>query len=102
MSSAARSACLEISSLSTLTWSVRGTGLALCTKSSSLSMSTRTSINGHLRGASGPRSVGRVDIFSHIPFSSAPQLFLQAYGHLVGDEIVDPSPERRKLLDAAG
>src|SRR5688572_23110618 len=35
------------------TWSVSGTGLALCTRSSSLSMRTRTSITAQCNDASG-------------------------------------------------
>src|ERR1039457_2308430 len=57
-----------------------GTDLALCTKSSSLSISTRTSIAS--------------------PSSSASQLFLQPFRDLLRDEIVDPAPERRELLHA--
>src|ERR1039458_7740992 len=55
-----------------------GTDLALCTKSSSLSMSTKTSIAS--------------------PSSSAFQLFLQPSRDFAGDEIVDPAPEGGELL----
>src|SRR5271170_2614359 len=57
----------------------------------------------YLRGGTlGPRSVGRSTSISLTPISSAPQLFLQTHRHLIGDKIVDPSPERGELLDTAG
>src|SRR5471030_1694607 len=57
-----------------------GTDLALCTKSSILSISTRTSIAS--------------------PSSSAFQLFLQPARDLARDEIVDPAPKGGELLHA--
>src|SRR5215216_3040286 len=72
-----------ISSLSTRTWSVSGTCLALWTRSSSLSMRTRTSMRLLARS------------------SSAGERFLQAPRDRVGDEVGDVSPEGRDLLDSA-
>src|SRR5215218_9498087 len=73
----------KISSLSTRTWSVSGTCLALWTRSSSLSMRTRTSMGLLARS------------------SSAVELFLQAPRHLVRDEVRYVAPEGRDLLDSA-
>src|ERR671918_744924 len=82
MSSAARSACLVTSSSEIRrTWSVSGTGLALWTRSSSLSIRTRTSIGTSV--------------------SSAAELFLQPGGDIVWHEIVDVPAERGQLLDTA-
>src|SRR5829696_8343916 len=71
----------KISSLSTRTWSVSGTGFALWTRSSSLSIRTRTSM---------------------APFSSLPgEQLLQPRGHAPWDQLLDVPTERRQLLDAA-
>src|ERR1044072_7245862 len=69
------------SSLSTRPWSVSGTCLALWTRSSSLSISTRTSMA--------------------LPVSSARQRFLQTLRDRLGDEIGDIASECGDLLHAA-
>src|SRR5919201_4278868 len=73
------------------TWSVSGTALALCTRSSSLSMSTSTSISGSLllRRDGGSGATGGI----HLPESPR-----YRFGH----QLVDPAPEGGDLLDAAG
>src|SRR3954452_18139640 len=71
----------SISSLSTRTWSVSGTCLALWTRSSSLSISTRTSMA--------------------LPVSSARERFLQTSRNRLGHEIRDVTPEGGDLLDSA-
>src|SRR3954452_1579228 len=72
----------SISSLSTRTWSVSGTCLALWTRSSSLSISTRTSMA--------------------LPVSSARDRFLQASRHSLGHELRDVASEDGDLLHSAG
>src|SRR4029450_3414174 len=72
------------------TWSVRGTAFALCTRSSSLSMRTRTSMaRSLLRGADGsPGPAVGVQLAEPLCHSSRHQA-------------VDVSTERRDLLDSA-
>src|SRR3954468_23711023 len=72
----------ESCSRSTRSSSVRGTFLALWTRSSSLSMRTRTSMAKRL--------------------SSSGELFLQAAGDALRDEAVDVTAERGELLECAG
>src|SRR6476661_4979216 len=72
----------KISSRSTRTWSVSGTCLALWTRSSSLSISTRTSMA--------------------LPSSSARQRFLQALRDFLRYEVGDVATERGDLLHSAG
>src|SRR4051812_28716092 len=72
------------------TWSVSGTALALCTRSSSLSMRTRTSISGCsllLVGHRGAAAAVREHLF-------------QTARHGLGHELFDISAERRDLLHA--
>src|SRR5580765_1929074 len=70
------------------TWSVSGTAFALCTRSSSLSMSTKTSIGSSVLTRSD-RSILRGDT-------------AQRLGDRRGDERVHAAPEHRDLLDSAG
>src|SRR4029079_4428180 len=92
------------------TWSVSGTALALCTRSSSLSMSTRTSMSGMVLAV---QDVGKPERGEP---SVPPRLFVgaerggrahvwvqlaEALRHHRGDESFDVPAERRDLLDAA-
>src|SRR5215471_403715 len=82
------------------TWSVSGTALALCTRSSSLSMRTRTSM-----GLSGSYWWGRrgtlllrADRRAGTPVGVQ---LAEALGDCGRYELVDTATERRDLLDAA-
>src|SRR5919109_1778031 len=74
------------------TWSVSGTALALCTRSSSLSMRTRTSIGLRILLLRTQGGAG----------TSAWKELPEASRHGVGHELVDASAEGRDLLDPAG
>src|SRR5436305_5799876 len=73
------------------TWSVSGTALALCTRSSSLSMRTRTSIRACSLLLVGHRGAAAA-VREHL---------LQAARHGEGNELLDISAERRDFLHAA-
>src|SRR5438105_11734866 len=72
------------------TWSVSGTALALCTRSSSLSMRTSTSMRPSLLAGAdrGPRTRLRVEL-------------AEAAGDRRRDELVDVTAEGGDLLDPA-
>src|SRR4029453_15372338 len=90
------------------TWSVSGTALALCTRSSSLSMSTRTSMD-----MDGTRDPGCAVAPEHARLcasvlraerSTRPAVRVQlaeALGDGRGHQAVHVPAERRDLLDAA-
>src|SRR5919198_6167252 len=73
------------------TWSVSGTAFALCTRSSSLSMSTSTSM---VRGSLLLRRHGRaaLRLRKHLP---------KTPGDRFGDQLVDAAPERGHFFHAA-
>src|SRR5262249_8318861 len=73
------------------TWSVSGTALALCTRSSSLSIRTSTSIAGRVLLLVGQRR----------PAPAVREHLLQAPGHEGRDELLDVAAERGDLLDSA-
>src|SRR5947208_2424802 len=73
------------------TWSVSGTAFALCTRSSSLSMSTSTSM---VCGSLLLRRHGRTALRSR-------KHLLEAASDGLGNEILDAPAERRHLLDPA-
>src|SRR5215213_3994312 len=81
----------EISSRSIRTGSVRGTAFALCTRSSSLSMRTSTSI--------GPRML--LLLAERCPASTVREHLLQAPRDRVRNQFLDVSTERRDLLHPA-
>src|SRR6266849_2253339 len=78
------------------TWSVRGTAFALCTRSSSLSIRTRTSMGFSLASA------------ALIPWilrgarTSCREHFLEPAGNRLGHEVGDVAAEGRDLLHPAG
>src|SRR6185436_17959664 len=81
------------------TWSVSGTALALCTRSSSLSMSTRTSMPGMvLASAADVCSVLRAQGRSRTPVRIQ---LAEALRHCRGHQALDVAAERRDLLHAA-
>src|SRR4030095_1689704 len=72
------------------TWSVRGTAFALCTRSSSLSMRTRTSM--------------RASLLLRADRRAGPTLreeLAEPLGACLRHEVVDVAAEGRDLLDAA-
>src|SRR3954470_23062241 len=80
------------------TWSVSGTAFALCTRSSSLSMRTRTSMAIECSRRGGFHLFGRV--FGRSRASLGEQL-AEALGNRLRDELVHLPAERGDLLDAA-
>src|ERR1700751_2623197 len=74
---------------------------ALCTRSSSLSISTSTSIVAYPCRAPAAWGLWIDFMYSSDAISSASELFLQALCDLLGDQILDLPPERRKLIHAA-
>src|SRR4051794_1489373 len=74
------------------TWSVSGTAFALCTRSSSLSINTRT-------------SMGPLSLLLRAGRGAAPALgeqIAETCGNCRGNELIDVSAEGRNLLHAAG
>src|SRR5947209_10832941 len=80
------------------TWSVSGTAFALCTRSSSLSMRTRTSMAGECSRRAGFRLfrgvLGGARAAVREQLAEAPRNRLR-------DELVHPAAEGCDLLDAA-
>src|SRR4051812_30533710 len=78
------------------TWSVSGTAFALCTRSSSLSMSTRTSM--------GIQSTAWTGLLLRVDGSAGPASGIElgeACGDVGRDELLHVSPERGDLLHPA-
>src|SRR6266404_4052799 len=78
------------------TWSVRGTAFALCTRSSSLSIRTRTSMGFSLASAAS------ISWILRRARTSCREHFLEPPRHRLGDEVGDVAAEGRDLLHPAG
>src|SRR5436190_9556217 len=86
------------------TWSVSGTALALCTRSSSLSINTRTSMDVQCRDSPGGRTPPFRALLLRVERRAWPGArveLLKAARDRLRDELVDVAAEARDLLDAA-